>query len=70
MFAEQLKLGVGCPSCGSEQHHGCGFDPDAVRPSVSVPEALARTFEVMGYTPPPAGSTSGVLFWRREGHGR
>ena len=31
-------------------HSGCGYDPDTVRPVVSVFEALAQTFEANGYS--------------------
>lgn len=59
---EQLSLALTCPSCGSETHHGCGYDPETVAPAMSIFEALAQTFETMGYMPPV--KPTGFTFWR------
>lgn len=37
----QLKLNIDpCPDCGGMLHDGCGYDPAAVAPALSVQEAL------------------------------
>lgn len=45
---EQLDLDIGqapCPGCGSTRHYGCGYDPETVRPAMSVADALSATIK-------------------------
>ena len=43
MTGEQLELRAPCPGCGSRSHDGCGYDPEQVKPVMSVAEALSLT---------------------------
>jgi hypothetical protein len=45
-MTEQLGLALDrspCPGCGSTRHDGCGYDPETVRPAMSVADALSAT---------------------------
>lgn len=47
-MAEQLALTLErspCPGCGSFRHDGCGYDPETVRPAMSLAEALSATIQ-------------------------
>jgi hypothetical protein len=41
----QLELDRRCPGCGSARHHGCGYDPEMVKPAMSVADALSATLQ-------------------------
>lgn len=47
-MTEQLELELDqspCPGCGSTRHYGCGYDPETVRPAMSVADALSATIK-------------------------
>jgi hypothetical protein len=39
----QLELDRLCSGCGSQRHHGCGYDPEMVKPAMSVGDAMSAT---------------------------
>lgn len=47
-MTQQLSLALeptACPTCGSTRHHGCGYDPEMVRPAMSVADAVSLTIK-------------------------
>ena len=70
--AEQLDLALDrspCPGCGSTRHDGCGYDPEAVKPAMSVAEALGatvqRAIEESGYDG-ARQRIPGLMFYRDD----
>jgi hypothetical protein len=63
----QLELAAPCPGCGSRQHQRCGYDPETVRPTLTVAEALGATLTMIYERHGVAGlRRAGVGYWGAE----
>lgn len=60
----ELELSTPCPGCGSRLHDGCGYDPNTVRPALTMAEAVSQTLARIDEEDGAEGLRRvGVVFW-------